>query len=556
MKLHYLELIGQYKGIKNQRFDFTESKSDIIALVGLNGSGKSNFLELLAEIFCFLERVKRRDFKSSKNMPFDFELYYSLTNHIEVTTGYKVEFRERSLSVYMRVVNPDPEPPRELDYDSQIREFSNRPIEFLELPEQIIGYSSGLNENLQRPFLKNITRYYDALLFRRRLMRKYQAILRAEEDFEIVERIRLDFKERYPEFFDLAKFKSPYATLIDYDSAALLVASLSVLPEEELEKFCEKIGYRTISKFSVSYNLKGKPYTGEELSAINDLLEISQPIESILNTGNILTNVEIDTALAGEDISLQETFYDQGLINIETLNNEDISFFYPLGPSSFFKKLHKVQLLGVQNWQASDKKSLRKNDFLGAIRKPLRLKLPLEITELTLLKNDGTEVNFFDLSDGEAQLIQTLAALKVFNSQTALFLFDEPDTHLNPQWRTEFHKNLDLVTNDETFQKKHQIFISTHSPFMLSSLDRKSIFHFKKEDEELFVAQPTEQTFGSSFDFLAKTFFGMNSLISSTAIDKINIILNEKEPMEAKEWIESNVGDSMEKAFLINKLSE
>ncbi|MGJ8673717.1 AAA family ATPase [Rubritalea sp.] len=558
MRLHYLELIGSYKGLKNQVFDFRDSDSDIIALVGLNGAGKSNFLELVAEIFCFLERHQRVDFKSPKTFGFNFEIFYSITNYIGVTKKYKVVWNDRHLTIFVKITHPDPEPP---SYPPD-EDFSEIPLEALDLPNQIIGYSSGLNENLQRPFLKNITHYYDALLFRRRVMLEFQEKLNSQETFEDAETLRIRYKMGFPHLFqnERAYTRPPLATLIDYDSTALLVASLTTLPPDELEGFCAQIGYHSISSFTLAFNLRGRPYTDDEERVLSDLIHVAKHHGEVTNPVQQIRCYSIDTELTEENIDFEEELYEQGKLSIDVNQASDtLSTTYPLGPSSFFSKLHKVQLLGTKNWQASDKKNLRKDDFYEPVRKPIRQKLPLEVTKLIFLKEDGTQVNFFDLSDGETQLIQTLAALRVFNTETTLFLLDEPDTHLNPHWRTEFHKNLEQIRNLEgDFSKDHQIFISTHSPFMLSSLDKSSVYQFKRNEDDLNITQAEEQTFGSSFEFLSKTFFDMNSLISSTAIDEINAKIAEYQnsPTQAVQWIEEHVGESMEKSFIVNRLSE
>jgi ABC-type polysaccharide/polyol phosphate transport system ATPase subunit len=50
-----LEIVGRYKGLKDQTFDFSGSSDSIPTFVGLNGSGKSRLLELIAEVFGYLE---------------------------------------------------------------------------------------------------------------------------------------------------------------------------------------------------------------------------------------------------------------------------------------------------------------------------------------------------------------------------------------------------------------------------------------------------------------------------------------------------------------------
>ncbi|MDX1302045.1 ATP-binding cassette domain-containing protein [Photobacterium sp.] len=49
MRLLSLSLQEQYKGLKDQAFDFSESQGQVIALIGLNGSGKSPLIELIGE---------------------------------------------------------------------------------------------------------------------------------------------------------------------------------------------------------------------------------------------------------------------------------------------------------------------------------------------------------------------------------------------------------------------------------------------------------------------------------------------------------------------------
>ena len=58
-----MELTGSYKGLHDSVFDFFESNSFLLAFIGLNGCGKSQLLELIAESFAFIERCQRREFR-------------------------------------------------------------------------------------------------------------------------------------------------------------------------------------------------------------------------------------------------------------------------------------------------------------------------------------------------------------------------------------------------------------------------------------------------------------------------------------------------------------
>ncbi|MDP2286131.1 MAG: AAA family ATPase, partial [Pseudohongiella sp.] len=101
-----------------------------------------------------------------------------------------------------------------------------------------------------------------------------------------------------------------------------------------------------------------------------------------------------------------------------------------------------------------------------------------------------------------------------------------------------------------------QLFVSTHSPFMISSLKRNNVYQFRRNQSGLIdmkVAQ--NETYGASFDVLIKDLFGLRSLISQSVIDEIREQLNEGNG-HAKVWIEKNLGLSAEKAYLIRKLSQ
>ena len=78
MKLIRLTLSGEYKGLRDQTFDFHATSDGVVALIGLNGSGKSQLLELIAETFAYLERRQRSDFRVRARLPFSVSVAYEL----------------------------------------------------------------------------------------------------------------------------------------------------------------------------------------------------------------------------------------------------------------------------------------------------------------------------------------------------------------------------------------------------------------------------------------------------------------------------------------------
>ena len=114
------------------------------------------------------------------------------------------------------------------------------------------------------------------------------------------------------------------------------------------------------------------------------------------------------------------------------------------------------------------------------------------------------------------------------------------------------------MTSEGTSSPRLQVFLSTHSPFLVSSLKKENVFRFERNDNGVAMWSVESETYGASFDVLIKNFFGLKSLISQTAVDDIKLHLHELQLSNAEKinWLEQNIGDSMEKAYLLRKLQD
>lgn len=543
MKLLSLNLEGVYKGLKDQTFDFSNSIGNVLALIGLNGSGKSQLLELIAEIFSYLERFCRDDFKTRTPLGFAVTVKYEIRPYLDeqdmTTWRIKID-RDGKAHFFIR---------REDRWDQQ---HSTQAV----LPQYIVGYSSGLNENLNRAFLKNAVQYFDVMTVRSNRRKQLSHILEIEEKEELEQK----FLKRFPGIFISDNFDSikekdtriPATVFLDYDCNALLMASLVLLSTDQIDELFPDIIYRYPKRIVIRYDLRNVPI---EQDAIDDIKKLIDLVGKSAVKGNcertsdeIFDRYELDYLAADIDIDF----------SINGVTERFRERYYGL-PIRLFERLYKIQLLGIKNWQGKDKKLLRSDRFFGNVKKPLKSKLPLEVIELKLSDTNGNLVDFNDLSDGEAQLIQTLGAARIFSQDNTLFIFDEPETHLNPAWRTHFHQYLcKSIDHNDGVNKRVQVFLSTHSPFLLSSLRNENVYLFERNDNSITMEPVTGTTYGASFDVLIRQFFGLQSLISQTAVEDIKKHLHglglSKE--EQKLWIENNVGDSMEKAYLLRKLRD
>ena len=81
------------------------------------------------------------------------------------------------------------------------------------------------------------------------------------------------------------------------------------------------------------------------------------------------------------------------------------------------------------------------------------------------------EIPFHEISDGEKQLLSVLGLMRFTRQEESLFLLDEPDTHLNPNWKWDY---LQLV-NEVATQGESHIILTTHDPLTIGSLKASQV---------------------------------------------------------------------------------
>lgn len=557
MKLLHFELFGQYKGLSNQHFEFSAAPGNVIALIGLNGSGKSQLMELIAETFSYLERSQRTDFKVRSTLNFRFNISYEWScesNDEQLRNRYTVVLQEnQSIRVVRSTLTAVVISEANIGA-AQWTPESECSLADLPLP-RLIGYASGLNENLQRPFMRNAVQYFDVMRTR---SNRRKRLAQPDVDEGKLNKINLNYMKRFPGIFGArpendidnplrileADTPIPNALFLDYDCANLVIAAIGMLTNADRNELWPEIRLRHPSKVTIRYDLRQAPIEQDSIEDIKQLIRT-------LGTENLngLTNKTTD-----EQYDLYELDYLYAEITIDFLAPNTITRLREvyLEPSRFFWKLYKLQLLGVERWAPETRKSLRDDSFTGHVKKPLKGKLPLAVVDIEL-SDENRVVSIDDLSDGEAQLLHTIGAVRLFGDTESLFIFDEPESHLNPSWRTRYHLDFKQASPDPVTS---QALISSHSPFLISSLHREAVYHFEKIDGQSIMTSPSSETFGASFEVLIKKFFGLRSAISQTAVDEIRRHLdnNDLDTAHKRQWIEEQLGESMERAYLLKRL--
>jgi predicted ATPase len=148
---------------------------------------------------------------------------------------------------------------------------------------------------------------------------------------------------------------------------------------------------------------------------------------------------------------------------------------------------------------------------------------------------DGS-LTFRDLSEGEQQLLMVLGLLRFTKEDEALFLLDEPDTHLNPAWSVQYLEFMRRVVGD---QPTSHVLMCTHNPLVIASLKREDvrIMQRRESDGFVYVETPREDPQGMGVNgILTSELFGLR-----TALDlPTQRLLDEQQELIVKEDLTSS----------------
>ena len=143
-------------------------------------------------------------------------------------------------------------------------------------------------------------------------------------------------------------------------------------------------------------------------------------------------------------------------------------------------------------------------------------------------------INFsWGLSSGETSLLNIFSRLysseckKETEKEAALFLLDEIEVTLHPEWQRTIINEL-LKFLKYTFKDKYiQVIMTTHSPIMLSDVPKQNVVYISSNNaREEYKKQP--ETFGSNiFKLYNNAFFLDNGAIGQLAKEKLEKLLEE-----------------------------
>lgn len=495
---------------------FEKGTADIInanCFIGVNGSGKSQILEIIIEIFLYLDNIFRNENKlDAKKIfsPFAFRIEYeiSLNNEIYLIIFDCSELKTSFKKLHIEILKKSNDKVENLDVNSlNIVDF---------IPTKIAGYSSGSNETLSLPF----DSYYDEY---------------AEYTWKRAKKIK-DHNDYSDIDYD------PRLYYMNYNTNLGIVISSFIFKDElpEFEFILKELRIKELNSFVISIQTLG-------------------PQSPNRNKGGVILTPELELWRQKLiNISDENIFDEKHQLNTLKFNiNDETRLAFKDNFSSaleLYTCLYKLELLNNLIVDKTTRDKIKKE------RKERRLvtKMPivsdinkvLNYSELKFALNDDSEINYLSLSDGEHQFMNVFGTLLMINQENCLFLLDEPETHFNPIWRKKFIRILEKITSN----RKLDIFITSHSPFVVSDCKQEQVFILKREsNNQISINRPPKETYGTAFDNILEMAFGVNPPISDNSLEEIKELQNEDDPDIIRKRL-NDFGDSLEKATLVNRI--
>ena len=436
MKINRL-FVSEYKNLSNIDISFN---SNISLLVGQNGLGKSNLMEILATIFSelYLSETEEDilDFLK-KGEGFGYEINYNLHNYC---LNIKLDEKEHSLSIQLI------DPLKDLTTNIDFPRFKKEKGMFL--PTRIVGYYSGENKRILSILAPH--------------MNKVKEVQR--------KRTKLDSKLR-PIFFTE-----------NYHSQ-LIMLTIAVYKDKFLQK--EETGKKLADNLFEDY-LKIRNIKSFDIRFNNP-------------DNNAYKKAGIDSLGGGFTRDEKDTFW-----GLKSYPNELMNLLISIFPNKFLAYENEKDELGKKEDDRSYVKEIVKftNITLDEIKEHIWTKFPHPLEFFDALESShvlgvlgeirlyvdkiGVDqlLTFDQLSEGEQQLVSVIGMLLLTWGEQNLFLLDEPDTHINPNWQREYVK---LVKDVLPPIEQSHVFISTHSPLLVQSYNSEDLILFRKDRSKVLL---------------------------------------------------------------------
>lgn len=581
MQLRYLA-IPRFRNLRDAKLTFatqleaTPGRPDETArpirshaLIGQNGTGKSNLIEALITIFRNIDLNLPSE--TLDKQPLDYTLEYEIRGHI---VRIQADTQKQRLPyVWVDGEQVNQEYLNKNDPDGKDERRGPRL-----LPSHVFAYYSGRNERVELLFQEHLRRFNerqeittDEVISRRRLeefpadkeIAKLETRLRVFKDKSLTDEQRIELQE-------ILQALSP----LQNEKARWLGAA-----ERQREARLTKIGDDHLRRL---FYCRGGH---SQLVLLACLLFVSDdPVfQKVLKTLHI-ESLESALFVLKEPYKLRNK-RTRSQFEENELNEGDPRFWYARGNvvSEFLDKLWQVA------WAPIAQEVDKQIDFRGRTEKQRQLYLYvpsdaklkqlgelvggtdsffryaegayigdlIEEVRITVKKKDdhGGKVSFTQLSEGELQMLTVLGLMRITREDHCLFLLDEPDTHLNPLWKLRLFDEInDAMSNEAGLGAagESQVLLTTHDPILLGNLQREQVHVIRQSNAGTVIDSPSIHPQGMGVAGLLKSeLFGLSSTLDQRTLEDLDR-RNELLAKEARGELAAGERDELErlKAYL------
>lgn len=520
---------GLLDGIDVRLRDSTtaEPAFEPLCLIGPNGAGKSQFIQVITEAFQSLfHAVVPNEERDECNPDLQFEIEYTI---VPDNSEYPISVKATRLAEGKR------RPAVKLARHSEGQWVECDPADPATaalLPSKVIGYTSGGNETLSLPFLVSRAGYANDVAER---------ALNSSHAQKVVPDSRL--------------------MLIDYGThLEVLVANLLLGTKSQRAALLEDVRVQDLHSFRCVVQLahSSAPKAPKKVgSGKRKGIQLTDELESYIEQLQ-------RCATCYDHEPSTDTYTFDFLVTHET--RRAFQHFWK-NALALYAAIHKIAMLNdlaiPRATRIRFRQETQKRKFASRLPEPQDEEKVFRFERVEFVAAGKGIVDYVSLSDGEHQIAQLLGTMSMVSFPNVLFLFDEPESHFNPQWRVKLlSRVLALPTADGKRADKGKAamqdgLLTTHSPFVASDIHKERVFIFLKNPESgrIEVRHPDIETFGTTFDAILSECFGIDPPISDVPMAKIEELKGSDDPEEIRRGM-VELGDSVEKIMLADRVRQ
>lgn len=455
------------------------------ALIGQNGTGKSNLIEALITIFRNIDLDEPS--QTLDKQPLDYTLEYEIR-------GRLVKLQADTAKQKLPYVWVDGEK------QSQGWLLKNREL----LPSHVFAYYSGRNERIEALFQEHQRRFNrrQEIVVAEKLSGDALASLYRNADFDAqaAEKLHRDIENRDRQLGD-DRLRRLFYCRGGHSQLVLLACLLSISDDPVFQNVLKNLHIESLESalfvLKEPHRLRTKRRQGKfEENELNE----GDP-RFWYARGNVVSEFldklwQVAWAPLAQEVDKQIDFRGR------TEKQRQLYLYVP--------SQAKLQKLGELLGGTDSFFRYAEGAYIGDL---------IEEVRITVKKSDehGGKVSFTQLSEGELQMLTVLGLMRITRDDHCLFLLDEPDTHLNPLWKLRLFDEInDAMSNEAGLGAagESQVLLTTHDPILLGSLQRDQVHVIHQASTGTEIESPMMHPQGMGVTGLLKSeLFGLSSTL-------------------------------------------